>query len=167
MDLSPEALLATLDLSNLENVLTPDEALALIKAEQPHRYSRRSVLDSGYPGYDTSVGWFNYDDETIRDNAKRAIDRGFDAMKLKVGSKNVERDIRRAFLIRETVGTDARIMLDVNQQRKRLFNRKYFGYRSSICRSATFISAISPDVNFPIFFRNLSLEKPWMWLALR
>ena len=116
LDLSPEALLATLDLSNLENVLTPDEALALIKAEQPHRNSRRAVLDNGYPGYDTSVGWFNYDDETIWDNAKRAIDQGFNAMKLKVGSKNVERDIRRAFLIRKTVGTNARIMLDVNQQ---------------------------------------------------
>ena len=116
LDLSPEALLATLDLSNLENVLTADEALALIKSEQPHRNSRQTVLDSGYPGYDTSVGWFNYDDETIRDNAKRAISQGFDAMKLKVGSRDIERDIRRAYLIRETVGTTARIMLDVNQQ---------------------------------------------------
>jgi L-fuconate dehydratase len=45
-----------------------------------------------------------------------AIEQGFDAMKLKVGSSNIERDIRRAFLIRKTVGDDARIMLDVNQQ---------------------------------------------------
>lgn len=116
LDLSPEALLATLDLSNLENVLPPDEALALIKTELPHRNSRLAVLDTGYPGYDTSVGWFNYDDETIRSNAKRAIDQGFDAMKLKVGSRDIERDIRRAYLIRETVGDQARIMLDVNQQ---------------------------------------------------
>jgi L-fuconate dehydratase len=116
LDLSPEALLATLDLSNLENELSADEVLALIKAELPDRSSRMAVLENGYPGYDTSVGWFNYDDETIKANARRAIEQGFDAMKLKVGSKNVERDIRRAFLIRETVGDDARIMLDVNQQ---------------------------------------------------
>jgi L-alanine-DL-glutamate epimerase-like enolase superfamily enzyme len=37
-------------------------------------------------------------------NAKRTIEQGFDAMKLKVGSRDVERDIRRANLIRETVG---------------------------------------------------------------
>lgn len=116
LDLSPEALLATLDLSNLENELSADEAMAMIKAELPARSSRMAVLESGYPGYDTSVGWFNYDDETIKNNAKRAIEQGFDAMKLKVGSKNIERDIRRAYLIRETVGADARIMLDVNQQ---------------------------------------------------
>jgi len=41
------------------------------------------------------------------------------------------------------------------------------GYRSSISRSARSISAISPDVNFPIFFRSLSFEKAWMWLVLR
>jgi len=116
LDLSPEALLATLDLSNLENTLSADEALALIKAELPNRTSRLSVLESGYPGYDTSVGWFNFDDETIKANAKHAIEQGFDAVKLKVGSRDVERDIRRAYLIRETVGADARIMLDVNQQ---------------------------------------------------
>jgi L-fuconate dehydratase len=116
LDLSPEALLATLDLSNLEDALSDDEALALIKAELPERASRMAVLASGYPGYDTSVGWFTYDDQTIKANAKRAIELGFDAMKLKVGSRDVERDIRRAHLIRETVGAEARIMLDVNQQ---------------------------------------------------
>jgi len=116
LDLSPEALLATLDLSNLEDALSDDEALALIKAELPERASRMAVLESGYPGYDTSVGWFTYDDQTIKANAKRAIELGFDAMKLKVGSRDVERDIRRAHLIRETVGAEARIMLDVNQQ---------------------------------------------------
>lgn len=116
LDLSPEALLATLDLSNLEDALSGDEALALIKAELPGRASRMAVLASGYPGYDTSVGWFTYDDQTIKANARRAIELGFDAMKLKVGSRDVERDIRRAHLIRETVGAEARIMLDVNQQ---------------------------------------------------
>ncbi|CAB1085158.1 L-fuconate dehydratase (EC [Olavius algarvensis Delta 1 endosymbiont] len=116
LDLSPESLVSTLDLSNLEDVLSVDEARALINAELPHRSSRMGVLETGYPGYDTSVGWFSYDDETIKSNARRAVEQGFDAMKLKVGSRDVERDIRRAHLIRETVGAEARIMLDVNQQ---------------------------------------------------
>jgi L-fuconate dehydratase len=37
-------------------------------------------------------------------------------MKLKVGSKDPERDIRRANIVRETVGENAKIMLDANQQ---------------------------------------------------
>jgi L-fuconate dehydratase len=41
-------------------------------------------LDDGYPGYDTSVGWFQYSDEQIRENARRAIAAGFVALKLKV-----------------------------------------------------------------------------------
>ncbi len=116
LDLSPEALLATLDLKDLENVLSADQALELIKAELPNRTSRMAVIQNGYPGYDTSVGWFHYDDERIRINARRSVDRGFRAMKLKVGSKDAEHDVRRAYLIRETVGSEARIMLDVNQQ---------------------------------------------------
>ena len=37
-------------------------------------------------------------------------------MKLKVGSKDPERDIRRAYMVREAAGSDATIMLDCNQQ---------------------------------------------------
>jgi L-fuconate dehydratase len=37
-------------------------------------------------------------------------------MKLKVGSKEFERDIRRAHIVREVAGDEAKIMLDANQQ---------------------------------------------------
>jgi len=73
-------------------------------------------LDDGYPGYDTSVGWFQYSDEQIRENARRAIAAGFVALKLKVGSQDSSRDVRRACRIREVVGPEVKIMLDVNQQ---------------------------------------------------
>lgn len=73
-------------------------------------------MKSGYPGYDTSVGWFNYGDEQIRQNCKRAIAEGFTAMKLKVGSRDPERDVRRAEIVREVAGDGARVMLDANQQ---------------------------------------------------
>ena len=36
-------------------------------------------------------------------------------MKLKVGSADTKRDIRRAYLVREGAGANARVMLDVNQ----------------------------------------------------
>jgi L-fuconate dehydratase len=116
LDLSPEEIVATLDLSYLEDELTTLAAFELVQKYQPTRHLREGILKTGYPGYDTSVGWFNYDDDRIRENCKRAMAEGFTAMKLKVGSCDPERDLRRAKIVRETAGDDARVMLDANQQ---------------------------------------------------
>ena len=59
LDLTPEQLVATLDLSYLEEELTADDALALLRDAQATRPQREIVLRDGYPGYDTSVGWFS------------------------------------------------------------------------------------------------------------
>ncbi|MBO9595772.1 MAG: mandelate racemase [Niabella sp.] len=116
IDLSAEQLAATLDLSYLEDVLNRDEAIALIRGQEATSALRESILETGYPGYDTSVGWFNYDDEKIRENCRKAIGDGFAALKLKVGSADAERDIRRAHIVRETAGDAVKVMLDANQQ---------------------------------------------------
>jgi L-fuconate dehydratase len=116
LDLTPEQIVATLDLSYLEDELTFGSALKILQEHQSTRSSREGMLKSGYPGYDTSVGWFNYDDAQIRENCKRAIANGFTAMKLKVGSRDPERDLRRAHIVREVAGDRARVMVDANQQ---------------------------------------------------
>jgi L-fuconate dehydratase len=115
-DLTPVQLVNTLDLSYLEEVLTRDQAISLLESHLPTRTARTSVLASGYKGYDTSVGWFNYPDDKIVANTRKAMDNGFNAMKLKVGSDDPERDIRRASLIRKTAGEGATIMMDANQK---------------------------------------------------
>ena len=116
LDLEPKQLLALLDLSYLEDVLPRDKALALLEENAESRAQRESILRTGYPGYDTSVGWFQYDDERIKDLTRQAIDRGFHAFKLKVGSPDGQRDIRRARVLRELAGPKALIMFDANQQ---------------------------------------------------
>lgn len=116
LDLTPEQIVATLDLSYLDDELTPAAALEILHQQQSTRATREGVLKSGYPGYDTSVGWFNYDDDQVRENCKRAIASGFTAMKLKVGSRDPERDLRRARIVREVAGSKARVMVDANQQ---------------------------------------------------
>ncbi len=116
LDLSPEQVVATLDLSYLEDELTSPLALKIIREHRPTRKARENILKAGYPGYDTSVGWFNYDDAQVRENCKRAIAAGFTAMKLKVGSRDPERDLRRAKIVREVAGDKARVMVDANQQ---------------------------------------------------
>ena len=77
---------------------------------------REGILRNGYPGYDTSVGWFQYEDSQVKELARQAMDKGFNAFKLKVGSHDGQRDIRRAFMLRELAGADALIMVDANQQ---------------------------------------------------
>jgi L-fuconate dehydratase len=116
LDLSPEQVVKLLDLSYLEDVLTEADCLEILKHHEGTRADRKGILQTGYPGYDTSIGWFNYSDEKVRDNIKKAVDAGFNAMKLKVGSRDPERDMRRAHLVREAAGDDATLMLDCNQQ---------------------------------------------------
>ena len=116
LDLDAKQITSLLDLSYLEDVLTRNEAEAVLREHQSSRHERKSVLQKGYPGYDTSVGWFQYEDSQVKDLARQAMDRGFRAFKLKVGSRDGQRDVRRAFMLREMAGADALIMLDANQQ---------------------------------------------------
>jgi len=116
IDLSPEALVNTLDLSYLEDELTKEQAIQLLTNAHSTKDQRNNIIQLGYPGYDTSVGWFNYDDDKVRENCKKALDNGFTAMKLKVGSADPLRDIRRANIVREIAGNDVKVMLDANQQ---------------------------------------------------
>jgi L-fuconate dehydratase len=115
LDLSPEGFVDLLDLSYLEDVLDRETAVRMLREEHSGRGKRMAVLDRGYPGYDTSVGWYHYDDFQMRENVQRSLDQGFAAFKLKVGG-SVARDLERAQLLRRLVGSGATIMLDANQQ---------------------------------------------------
>lgn len=116
LDLDARKIVDLLDLSYLEDVLTRDEAEATVRNHVSSRREREGILRSGYPGYDTSVGWFQYEDSQVKDLARQAMEKGFHAFKLKVGSRDGQRDVRRAFMLRELTGANALIMLDANQQ---------------------------------------------------
>ncbi len=116
LDLEPKQIVDLLDLSYLEDVLTRDEAEAILRKHTSSRPQREGVLRCGYPGYDTSVGWFQYEDDKVKELARQALAQGFHAFKLKVGSRDGGRDVRRALMLRELVGANALIMLDANQQ---------------------------------------------------
>ena len=116
LDLDDEALVAALDLSYLKDVLSRDEALSLLRKERPSRQARESILTAVYPGYDTSVGWMAYDDVKVRELTLNAMNRGFRAFKLKVGSEDEDRDLHRATMLREIAGNSGLLMFDANQQ---------------------------------------------------
>lgn len=116
LDLTPEHLVALLDLSYLEEVLPKEAAIDLLRKHWSTRQERGRILQQGYPGYDTSIGWMAYDDRKVRELTERALEQGFRAFKLKVGSTDRSRDLRRAYMLRECAGNSATLMFDANQQ---------------------------------------------------
>ncbi|MFC6016741.1 L-fuconate dehydratase [Plantactinospora solaniradicis] len=112
----PEDLVALVDFRYLTDALTPDEALAILRSRAEGREERVAhLLAEGYPGYTTSPGWLGYDDDKLRRLCREAVADGFRQIKLKVGG-NLDDDIRRMRIARETCGPDFRIAVDANQR---------------------------------------------------
>jgi L-fuconate dehydratase len=116
LDLTPEELVSVLDLSYLDDTLNRHKALSILHEQMPSRAEREAILQSGYPGYDTSVGWMGYDDNKVTELTKIALDQGFSAFKLKVGSQDESRDLRRAAMLRKLIGDSSTLMFDANQR---------------------------------------------------
>ncbi|MGC4950450.1 enolase C-terminal domain-like protein [Streptomyces sp. DT224] len=114
--MTPEELVSLVDFRYLTDALTPDEALAVLRAAEPGRAERAARLRAeGYPAYTTSPGWLGYSDDKLVRLAKQAVADGFTQIKLKVGGR-VEDDVRRMALAREAVGPGVRIAVDANQR---------------------------------------------------
>jgi L-fuconate dehydratase len=114
-EMSPEEFVRCIDFRYITDCITPDEALAMLKAREAGKAERIATLEaSGYPCYTTSAGWLGYDDEKLRRLAKEAVDAGFNHIKLKVG-RDREDDIRRLRIAREAIGPDRHLMIDANQ----------------------------------------------------
>lgn len=115
LSLSPSEIIALLDLSYLEEVLDASSATELLTASLSSRSEREGVLSAGYPGYDTSIGWYQYSAVQIEERVRRSVDAGFGAFKLKVGG-SLDHDLSRARGLRRVAGDRATIMFDANQQ---------------------------------------------------
>ncbi|MGS2586959.1 enolase C-terminal domain-like protein [Streptomyces hebeiensis] len=114
--MTPEELVSLVDFRYLTDALTPDEALALLRAAEPGRAERTARLRAeGYPAYTTSPGWLGYSDSKLVTLARQAVADGFTQIKLKVGG-DLSDDIRRMKLARDAVGPDVRIAVDANQR---------------------------------------------------
>jgi L-fuconate dehydratase len=115
-DMTPEQIVRLIDFRYLTDVLTPDEALKLLRgAEEGKRERIVYLLERGYPAYTTSPGWLGYSDEKLVRLAKQAVADGFRTIKLKVGL-TIEDDMRRCQLARDAVGPDVAIAVDANQR---------------------------------------------------
>ena len=114
-DLTPEQLVACVDFRYIEDALTRDEALALLRRQEASKGEREQVLlAEGFPAYTTSAGWLGYPERTLPERAREAVAAGFTHLKLKVGA-DLESDLRRARLVRDAIGPELRLSLDANQ----------------------------------------------------
>ncbi|WP_284778248.1 L-fuconate dehydratase [Agrobacterium sp. lyk4-40-TYG-31] len=114
-DMSPEQIADIVDYRYLTDVLTRDDALAILKKAESGKAERIEILKSeGYACYTTSAGWLGYGDEKLRRLCQGAIDAGFNHVKMKVG-RDLEDDIRRLTIAREVIGPDRYLMIDANQ----------------------------------------------------
>jgi L-fuconate dehydratase len=114
-DMTPEQFVNCLDFRYIDDALTREEALAIVERNQATKQQRIQQLEeNGYPAYTTSAGWLGYNDEKLERLCREAVNEGFSHIKLKVG-ENVEDDIRRCKIARETIGDDVKLMVDANQ----------------------------------------------------
>jgi L-fuconate dehydratase len=97
-DMSPAEIVRCIDFRYITDVLTPDEALAMLAAKESTKLERaQTLLASGYPAYTTSAGWIGYSDERIVLACTDAIAEGWTHFKVKVGASPVD-DYRRVAL---------------------------------------------------------------------
>jgi L-fuconate dehydratase len=114
--LSPEEIVDLLDFRYLTDVMTREEALAILRRAADGRADReRQLLATGYPAYTTTPGWLGYDDDKLRRLCKEAVAQGYTQIKLKIGADLAD-DIRRLRIAREVCGPDFRIAVDANQR---------------------------------------------------
>jgi L-fuconate dehydratase len=114
-DMSPEQLVACIDFRYIEDALTPDEALEILRRNEGTKAEREAILlAEGFPAYTTSAGWLGYSEASLPERAREALAAGFTHLKLKVGG-DLTTDLRRAKIVRESIGAEPRISLDANQ----------------------------------------------------
>jgi len=115
-EMAPEQIVSAIDFRYIEDVLTRDEALTILrrgKAGQSDRLEK--IKNGGYPAYTTSAGWFGFCDEKIRRLCREGLANGWTHFKLKVGG-NAQDDLRRGRIVREEIGNDNFLMVDANQK---------------------------------------------------
>ncbi len=115
VDMTPEQLVSCIDFRYITDALTPADALAILRRNEPTKREReREMRAQGFPAYTTSAGWSGYDDARMRALCRDAIAAGWTRFKLKVGGDPAA-DLRRARLMREEIGPTRTLMLDANQ----------------------------------------------------
>ena len=114
-EMEPDQLVGCIDFRYLEDALSREQALELLRANHAGKRERIATLAGvGFPAYTTSAGWLGYGDDKLRRLCREAVASGFDHLKIKVG-RDLDDDIRRCRIIREEIGDGRKLSVDANQ----------------------------------------------------
>lgn len=115
-DMTPEQIVSAIDFRYIADALKPAEALEILRSGKQGQTERLAQLEAhGYPAYTTSAGWFGYSEEKIRRLCQEGLADGWTHFKLKVGGDAAD-DLRRARIMRDSIGPANRMMVDANQK---------------------------------------------------
>jgi L-fuconate dehydratase len=114
-DMTPEDFIRCVPFRYITDALTRDEALAIVRGNEPTKAEREAWLaQHGYPAYTTSAGWLGYSDDQLRALCREGLADGWSHFKVKVG-RDLHDDVRRVRIIREEIGPERKLMVDANQ----------------------------------------------------
>jgi L-alanine-DL-glutamate epimerase-like enolase superfamily enzyme len=72
--------------------------------------------DGVVPSYNTDGGWLNFEPARLIDEMQAIVGQGFRGVKMKIGKSDPREDVRRVAAVREALGPDVDLMIDVNQR---------------------------------------------------
>ncbi|KAJ5819012.1 hypothetical protein N7474_004603 [Penicillium riverlandense] len=117
-DMTPEEVVGCIDFRYITDVITPDEAIQMLRETQAGKAERLAEVqrNRAVSAYTTSAGWLGYGKDKMRELLRQSIAEGFKHFKLKVGG-SVEEDRERLSIAREVIGYDQGnvLMVDANQ----------------------------------------------------
>jgi L-galactonate dehydratase len=116
-EMAPEDLVRVIDFRYIVDVLTPEEALQILRDGQVGKEERikDALANKAVPAYTTSAGWLGYSDEKVKALLRETVREGFKYFKLKVGG-SIEDDRRKLEIARSVIGYEGvKLMVDANQ----------------------------------------------------
>jgi len=118
-DMTPEEIVRLIDFRYIEDVLSPKEALEILRDGQVGKEARikEALENKAVPAYTTSAGWLGYSEEKVKNRLTETVKDGFKYFKLKVGG-SIEDDRRKLRIARSVIGYEGvKLMVDTNQVR--------------------------------------------------
>jgi L-alanine-DL-glutamate epimerase-like enolase superfamily enzyme len=67
-----------------------------------------------FPLYSTDAGWLSFPQDEMIEKMHRVLAQGFHGVKMKIGSPDPRADLRRVAAVREAIGPDTPLMVDIN-----------------------------------------------------
>jgi L-fuconate dehydratase len=115
-EMPAEEIVKAIDFRYIDDALTRDEALAILRASEASAGERVKTLErEGYAAYTTSAGWFGFSEEEIRGLCRQGLADGWTHFKLKVGGDPAH-DLHRGMVVRDEIGWANKLMVDANQR---------------------------------------------------